>query len=110
MGTQNKRWREADAREVLTDWRESGLALSRYEREMGLSSNRLRWWKRKAGAARAPVKSSEPRFVPAVVTLSGGAGAVATVRAAGGVYIEVADTAAVPAQWLAAVARELARG
>lgn len=110
MGIRNKRWREDDAREALAAWRASGLALSRFERETGLSSNRLRWWKRKAGEARAPVKASEPRFVPAVVTVSGGAGAVATVHVTGGVSIEVADAAAVPAQWLAAVARELVRG
>ena len=40
----NPYWREADARVVLTAWRESGLSLAAFARQFGISVQRLRRW------------------------------------------------------------------
>jgi hypothetical protein len=108
MGKRSERWAAGEAKEVLARWKESGLALSRFEREEGLTSNRLRWWKQRLAGVEARAVTG-PRFVPAVVTQVS-MGAPVVVHAAGGVSIEVGDVASVPAQWLGAVVRELARG
>lgn len=53
-----KYWRESDARVVLDAWRASGLRLSEYARQQGLSPKRLIRWRRRlevAGSASAPM-------------------------------------------------------
>jgi len=48
-----KYWREADAAAVLDAWRASGLRLSEFARERGLSSKRLMRWRRRLEPAGA---------------------------------------------------------
>jgi hypothetical protein len=53
-----KYWNESDARAVLDAWRASGLRLSAFARERGLSSKRLIRWRERlepAGSASTPV-------------------------------------------------------
>lgn len=91
---------------MVARWRASGLSASAFARANGLASpQRLSWWRKRleksdAGAL-APLT-----FIPAEVT-SAGAGAV--VRLPGDVVLELVDTAAVPASWVAALAVELKR-
>ena len=100
------RWREAAARRVLARWRASGLSASAFARANGLANpQRLNWWRKRlegSGAgALAPLT-----FIPAVVT---GAAMAMVVRLPGDVVLELADAAAVPASWVAALAAELKR-
>jgi hypothetical protein len=39
-----RRWRQEDAETVLAPWEESGLSLSKFADEQGLSVQRLSWW------------------------------------------------------------------
>jgi len=103
-----RQWRPDEARAALSKWKSSGLPLATFARQLGVSNTRLRWWRDRLGEWNAQAESTTVRLVPAVVT-SAGSMAVATVQMPGGVTIEVADTVAVPAQWVAAVARELSR-
>ena len=41
---QNRYWREHDATLILAAWRQSGLTLSAFARQCGLSAKRLRRW------------------------------------------------------------------
>ena len=105
IGIPSGYWRETQARRVLRWWSDSGLSASGFARTHGLNPQRLLWWRKR-------LKSSEETalapltFIPAVVT----AGAAATVvRLPGGVAVELADVAAVPTSWIAALAAELRR-
>lgn len=100
------RWREGAARRVLARWRESGLSASAFARASGLANpQRLNWWRKRLekrdARALAPLT-----FIPAEVT---GAAAATVVRLPGDVVLELADAAAVPASWVAALAAELKR-
>ena len=100
------RWRETAARRVLARWRESGMSASAFARANGLANpQRLNWWRKRldqpSGRALAPLT-----FIPAEVT---GAAAATVVRLPGGVVLELAEAAAVPTSWVAALAAELKR-
>jgi hypothetical protein len=115
--SQVRRWQQWSAEEagrVLEEWRASGLALGRFARERGIGAERLRWWKKRLGdwsekadgtkaAVLVPVVLSEPE--PAVAA---GKPPV-VVRVPGGMVVEVAEPAAVSAQWLAQVVSQLSR-
>jgi len=99
---------------VLKEWRASGLPLGRFARQRGLGAERLRWWKKRLGdwsekagggeeRALVPMVLSEP--VPAVV--EGKASVV--VRVPGGTVVEVANPAAVSAEWLVKLVSQLSR-
>jgi hypothetical protein len=53
-----RRWREAQARPVVQAWRTSGLALSRFAADHGVSPSRLSRWARRLGTQQ-PVKPRE---------------------------------------------------
>jgi hypothetical protein len=100
------RWREAEARQVLALWRESGLSASAFTLANGLANpQRLCWWskrlKKREATALAPLT-----FIPAAVT---SAAAATVVRLPGDVVLELADVTAVPTSWVAALAAELKR-
>jgi len=107
-----RQWKPEEAKKQLRAWNKSGLPLETFARGRGYSSTRLRWWRDRVDEWNEPVAAREGRLVPAVVTglsaSSGGPQAVVTVP--GGGSIEVMDAAAVPAQWVAAVASALVRG
>ena len=101
-----RQWTPEEARRALAQWKKSGLPAATFARVLGVSSNRLRWWKRQLGErSPAPTSSSPAKFVPAVIT-SVSAVPIAVVQVGGG-SIEVFDAGAVSASWVAAVAREL---
>jgi hypothetical protein len=106
-----KQWTAVEAQHELKAWRRSGLPLGTYARQRGVGAERLRWWRKRLGeVAQAPVAApaQEPvRLVPAFITSSASplTGATVTVRLPGGVALEVADVAAVPAEWLGTLVR-----
>ena len=107
MGRKSKRgrWSAVQARKVLAAWRASGLGQEAFEKREGLSSRRLRWWTNRL------TESEGPRLVPVVVKNEPSPPASCgqmLVHLPGGVTIEVTDAAMPSAQWVAAVARQLA--
>lgn len=101
------RWREPDARRVVALWRESGLSASAFARANGLADEqRLSWWRKRLERKRETTALAPLRFVPAELTSVASA---AVVRLPGGVILELADVAAVPTSWVAALAAELKR-
>ena len=102
-----RQWTPDEARTALTRWKKSGLPAATFARVLGVSSNRLRWWKRQLGEWE-PARAPAPRLVPAVVMGASSAAPVAVVQVRRGISIEVFDAGATPTQWVAAVARELA--
>jgi hypothetical protein len=109
-----QQWTADEARQVVQAWRASGLPLATFARQRGLCAERVRWWRQRLGEWQGASAEDRPRLVPAVVTApapgtAGATGAAVTVRAAGGVVVEVADVGAVPASWLSALVLGLAR-
>ncbi|HEX3831191.1 MAG TPA: hypothetical protein VHW04_04415 [Solirubrobacteraceae bacterium] len=101
-----KHWNERTAARVLTAWRDSAMPLSRFARANGLSAERLRRWKERIGGGEdATAAGVGPMtFIPAAVLGT----ARAVVRLPGGVELE-GDAAALPADWVAALARALVK-
>ena len=101
-----KHWNERTAARVLAAWRESAMSLSRFARGNGLSRERLRRWQQRIegdGDATAQ-EGAAMTFIPAAVM----GAARAVVRLPGGVELE-GDAAALPANWVAALARALVK-
>jgi transposase-like protein len=105
-----RRWRQADAESMLAAWEESGLSLSGFAAKQGVNVQRLSWWRKQleerghAGARRERERPAALSFIPAVVS---GSTVRVVVRLPRGVEVEAADTAAVPAAWLAATVKAL---
>jgi transposase-like protein len=101
-----RHWNKKTAARVLAAWRESGMPLSRFARANGLGMERLRrWGKRIEGGEDARTAGVAPMtFIPAAVL----GAARAVVRLPGGVELE-GDAAALPADWVAALARALVK-
>lgn len=99
------RWREPQARRALRWWRDSGLSASAFARAHGLNAQRLLWWRKRLKPSAEPALAPLT-FIPAEVTC---AAAAAVVRLPGGITVELADVAAVPTGWIAALAAELKR-
>ncbi len=124
------RWDTQIARQVVGSWQRSGMTGAAFARAHGVKEQRLSWWRKQLGqekngvrpqvavAAFLPVAVTEiPAVAPAVrlprrvlpgVVDTGVAGCV-VVRMPGGVEVEASEVAALPAAWLADVARELSR-
>jgi hypothetical protein len=106
------RWNAKTARKVLGVWRASGSSLAAFGREHGIGTWRLGWWRKRieAGAGQRVGRATPMApltFLPATVVSGGDAGARVAVRLPGGVEVEAADVNALPASWVAALAREL---
>lgn len=108
-----RHWTAAEARDVLGEWKTSGMPLGTFARLRGLNDTRLRWWKTRLGDWGGDVSPAHaPTFIRAVVrgaVETASTSALVTVRFPGGVVVEVADTASVPAKWLPAVVSGLSR-
>lgn len=98
------RWNKTTAARVLAGWRESAMSLSEFGRANGVNVQRLRWWRKRLDAGARPATVTPLAFIPAAVV---GATRVA-LRLPGGVELE-GDADAIPADWVAALARELGR-
>jgi len=48
-----KRWTEAEARESLREWRESGLSAAAFAAQRGISATRLPYWEERLGQGSA---------------------------------------------------------
>lgn len=100
-----RHWNETTAERVLAAWRESAMSLSAFSRSNGVKAQRLSWWRKRLEAGARPATVAPlVAFIPAVVTGS----ARVAVRLPGGVELE-GDVAALPAEWVAALARALGR-
>lgn len=102
------RWDATRARRALAAARRSGMSLSEFARRHGVNAQRLSWWRwrLKGGAKqRTAEPTSAVAFIPAEVRGS----AAVIVQLAGGVVLEVGETAAVAPRWIAELARELSR-
>lgn len=95
----NRRWTETEAREVVAELCSSGMTVEEFARRRGLDSQRLyRWRRRLAGDAARPTSASTSTFLPAKVRLPVSAPLALRV---GEAVLEISDTDAVPAAWLA---------
>ena len=105
-----RQWTTEDGRRALSKWEASGLPLATWAKRHGIGTERLRWWKTRLAGPKAAA-DERPAFVPAVMTgaLAVTATAAVTLHLPGGVLLEVSDTAAVSADWFAAVAAKLSR-
>lgn len=68
-----KRWRAADAREVLAKWEQSGLTLTAFAQADGLDPARLSRWRSRLAGSEEPAVRFHPVKVlsPSGVTSSG---------------------------------------
>lgn len=91
---------------MLAAWRESGLSMIGFAQASSVSAERLRRWRHRLdeGADATPTTAASMAFVPAAVVRS----ARVALRLPGGVELE-GDAEALPAQWVAALVRELGR-
>jgi transposase-like protein len=108
-----RRWREKDAREVLKEWRRSGLSARAFARALGLDPQRLLWWRRRletTGGDLSPpteeTSTSALTLIPTTV-VSPAPSASITVRLPRSVRIEIADPTLVPPTWIAVLLAEL---
>src|SRR5664279_6178246 len=107
-----RRWRKEDARRAVREWRRSGTSARAFARKWAMNPQRLLWWQKQLddleGASPVPLA-----FIPAVMTTAVASRATpvarTTVRLPAGVVIEMMDTTAVSARWVATLARELAK-
>jgi hypothetical protein len=100
-----KHWNETTAARVLAAWRASAMSLSGFGRANGINPQRLSWWrKRLAGSGAIAPEAAPLAFIPAAVVGS----ARVALRLPGGVELD-GNVAAIPIEWVAALARELGR-
>jgi hypothetical protein len=101
-----KHWNETTAARVLAAWRESAMSLGGFARANGVNAQRLKWWRKRieAGTGTTGASVAPLAFIPAAVV---GTARVA-LRLPGGVELE-GNVAAIPVEWVAALARELGR-
>ena len=59
-----KRWTEPEARQVLGEWRASGLSAAAFARQKGISAMRLPYWSQRLGSS----AGSEVNFVAVPVS------------------------------------------
>lgn len=88
--SKNVRWTETYARKVLERARRRNLNDSALARELGVSPQRVRWWRKRlqnADASQTPASSQTPAF--AEVTLAAPAAHPFAVHARSGHTIEV---------------------
>jgi hypothetical protein len=90
------RWSEREGREVVEQWRRSGLAMAAFARGRGIGTARLRYWRDRVDEGNGD--SEAPALVPGIVV--GFSGGVAG-RLPNGVVVQVHDVDAVSARWVA---------
>lgn len=83
-------WRAEDAREVLAEWRRSGVTLTEFARREGLSRNRLAWWRARLGVERAPrFHRIELIHAPTTAGVGGSSGEAIEILVGGGRRVAV---------------------
>ena len=100
-----KRWSEDHGYEVVRQWRQSGLSMSKFARAQGHNEQRIRYWReREAAAGLSPAPSS--RLLPGVLVNVRSPSGV-SIALPRGVVIEARSAAELPATWIAEMARAL---
>jgi hypothetical protein len=110
-----KHWSIEEAKDVLGEWRASGLSAGAFAKKVGLRRNRLNWWRKRLRDWRelepADTSLSSLKLVPLVpseVVARPMSGTV-TMRLPGSVELEFEDASQLRPEWVAAVVREVAR-
>lgn len=106
-------WKTEQAKDVLSEWRASGLSVKAFAAKAGLRRNRLNWWRKRLGdwsEEGAPAESSLKLvpLIPSEVVASPRMRGAVTMRLPGGLELEFDDGQLSP-EWVAAVAREVGR-
>ena len=104
-----KRWNAAEAERALGAWRASGKSMRAFAERRRLKPQRLGWWKKRLKEWRAGGGTAPTDLVPAVLTVPETQTGMPQIslRLGEGVVVEVADTRAVPPEWLLALVRGL---
>ncbi|MEO5927557.1 MAG: hypothetical protein ABIO72_02525 [Patescibacteria group bacterium] len=101
MGSKKKSvapgWSEAEARDVLESWSNSGETGAAYARAIGVVPQRLFYWRRRLERAR----DEAPTFVPVVVASKVGAACAPITVVIGAARIEIAEASGATAAWVA---------
>ena len=112
-GLRLRRWTAQEATVVLSAWQASGLSMAAFSRRYRLTAQRVAWWRDRLSKREKPSRRREQsagglRFAPVVLRgpAARGDGAAVTIRVRGGMAVEIADPALVPARWLSALIRE----
>jgi transposase-like protein len=100
--TTTKRWTTVEASEALAAWERSGETLAAFARRLGVSAERLAWWRRRLArttmAPLVPMVVRAPRAWSSVrVTLEG-------------CEVEVGELSEASAAWVASLVRALGEG
>ena len=97
-----------EAKEVLSEWRASGLSVKAFAAKTGLRRNRLNWWRKRLGDWSEEESSLKlVPLIPSEVVVSPRMRGAVTMRLPGGVELEF--DAQLSPEWVAAVVREVAR-
>jgi transposase-like protein len=102
MGRRQDRWTAAYARTVLDEWKSSGESSTAFARRLGVSAQRLLWWRARLAEAESGGRSS---LVPVVVRATASACPI-LVTTPTGVRIEINEVDASTSTWVAAVLGE----
>lgn len=112
------RWTERQGRQVVAEWRKSGLSASAFARRCGMNPQRLSWWRKRLGESSCRKEIGSRRtslisLVPAQVRLSAPVCSTlswAVMRLPCGISIEFADAGAMSAGWVASLLSAVSRG
>jgi hypothetical protein len=99
-----KRWNAKIARRMLEAFESSGMSREAFARSRGVNPQRLWWWRNRL--AQRPSRKTVS-FIPAAVSHVQAADGI-TVRLPGGVAVEAKAAAALPVEWVTALAQSLA--
>lgn len=92
------RWNYEQGKQVIEEWRQSGLSMSAFARERGLNTQRLYYWRERVEGGGSGASEGRSKLVPGVVVGVGGNGV--SVELTRGVVVEAATTANLDVEWL----------
>ena len=98
-----RQWKEDEARRVLGAWAKSGQSAAVFARRLGVTPQRLSWWRKRVGA----VEKADETWVPVTVRWPEHRASAAAVLVTGSGRIEVEVLDATSAAWIASVVRAL---
>ena len=109
-----KHWTTEQAKEVLREWRASGLSAVRSRRERGSGEIEVNWWRKRLGEwseEEVPAETSlklVPLVPSEVVSSPARMRGAVTMRLPGDIELEFEDAQLSP-EWVAALVHEVAR-
>ena len=99
-----RQWKEDQAKRVLDAWGNSGQSAAAFAKRLGITPQRLSWWRKRLGAE----EGAEATWVPVTVRWPERGVGAAAVLVTCGARIEVDVLDAASAAWIASVVRALA--